>query len=98
MLAIGQLETATPEVDASEAADLGGLAIQNMLLTAHAMGFGCRVDQRKALKSAAFCGTLFRWNRVSKALCFINIGTPHKMKPARQRPAVESYVTVLADD
>ena len=96
MLAIGQLEGGDPEVDASERLISAGCAIQNILLTAHAMGFGAALTSGKALKSQAL-RTLFALDAGEQALCFINIGTPHKRKPARERPAVDSYASVLAD-
>jgi nitroreductase len=96
MLAIGQLEGGDADVDASERLISAGCAIQNMLLTAHALGFGAALTSGKALKSQAL-HALFGLASGEQALCFINIGTPHKMKPARQRPAADSYVTVLPD-
>ncbi|NTV87107.1 MAG: nitroreductase [Burkholderiaceae bacterium] len=97
MLAIGQLEGGDPEVDASERLISAGCAIQNVLLTAHAMGFGAALTSGKALKSQAL-SALFNLASGEQALCFINIGTPHKRKPARERPAVDSYVSVLAGE
>ena len=96
MLAIGQLESGDPDIDASERLISAGCAIQNILLTAHAIGFGAALTSGKALKSQAL-RTLFDLAPGEDALCFINIGTPHKRKPARQRPAVDSYVSVLAN-
>ena len=95
MLAIGQLESGDPDIDASERLISAGCAIQNILLTAHAMGFGAALTSGKALKSQAL-RTLFDLDAGEQALCFINIGTPHRRKPARQRPAVHNYVSVLA--
>ena len=95
MLAVGQLEGGDPEVDASERLISAGCAIQNILLTAHAMGFGAALTSGKALKSPAL-RTLFGLEPGEQALCFVNIGTPHKKKPARARPGVDSYVSTLA--
>ena len=97
MLAIGQLEGGDPEVDASERLISAGCAIQNVLLTAHAMGFGAALTSGKALKSQAL-SALFNLASGEQALCFINIGTPQKRKPARDRPVVDSYVSVLAGE
>ncbi len=96
MLAIGCLEGGDPEVDASERLISAGCAIQNILLTAHALGFGAALTSGKALKSPAL-HALFGLGPGEQALCFINIGTPHRRKPARERPAVAHYVSVLPD-
>jgi nitroreductase len=96
MLAIGQLEGGDADIDASERLISAGCAIQNVLLTAHAMGFGAALTSGKALKSQAL-RTLFGLEPGEQALCFINIGTPHRRKPARERPAADSYVSVLSD-
>ncbi len=94
MLAVGQLEGGDADVDASERLISAGCAIQNILLTAHAMGFGAALTSGKALKSPAL-RRLFELAPSEQALCFINIGTPHKRKPPRVRPGVDSYVSLL---
>ncbi len=94
MLAIGQLEGGDPEIDATERLLSAGCAIQNMLLTAHALGFGTALTSGKALKSQAL-RDLFALTADEQALCFISAGTAHKHKPGRQRPGTERYVRVL---
>lgn len=47
MLAIGQLESGDPDIDASERLISAGCAIQNILLTAHAIGFGAALTSGK---------------------------------------------------
>lgn len=94
MLAIGRLEGGDAAIDAAERLISAGCAIQNMLLTAHALGFGAALTSGKALKSQALA-QLFDLGSGEQALCFISVGTAHKVKPARQRPAVEQYVSVL---
>lgn len=96
LLAIGRLEGGDADIDASERLISAGCAIQNVLLTAHAMGFGAALTSGKALKSQVL-RALFGLDPGEQALCFVNIGTPHKRKPARVRPAMESYVSVLPD-
>lgn len=94
MLAIGQMEGGDPEIDATERLLSAGCAIQNMLLTAHALGFGTALTSGKALRSQAL-RSLFALTAHEQALCFISAGTAHKHKPGRQRPGPERYVTVL---
>jgi nitroreductase len=94
MLAIGRLAGGDPEIDATERLLSAGCAIQNMLLTAHALGFGTALTSGKALKSQAL-RNLFALTPQEQALCFISAGTAHKHKPGRQRPGTERYVTVL---
>ena len=67
-----------------------------MLLTAHALGFGAALTSGKALKSAAL-RRLFTLEAGEDALCFISVGTVHKHRPARERPAVSRYLSVLPD-
>lgn len=96
MLVIGQLEGGDPDIDAAERLISAGCAVQNILLTAHAMGYGAALTSGKALKSPPL-RALFCLSAGEQALCFINIGTPRKMKPARERPAVDRYVSVLPE-
>lgn len=96
LLAIGRLEGGDPDIDATERLLSAGCAIQNMLLTAHALGFGSALTSGKALKSQPLRG-LFALTPGEEALCFISVGTAHKHKPGRQRPGTERYVSVLGD-
>ena len=97
MLVIGRLEGDDPDIDAAERLISAGCAIQNMLLTAHAQGFGAALTSGKALKSQAL-RALFGLTAGEQALCFISVGTAHRRKPARERPGPERYVSVLGDD
>jgi nitroreductase len=94
MLAIARLQGGDPEVDAGERLISAGCAIQNMLLTAHALGFGAALTSGKALKSTVL-RELFALAPGEQALCFISVGTAHSRKPGRERPAPEAYVSVL---
>lgn len=94
MLAIGRLSGGDPEIDAGERLVSAGCAIQNMLLTAHALGFGAALTSGKALGSQGL-RALFALSEKEQALCFISIGTVRERRPARARPAPEAYVTVL---
>ena len=97
MLAIGRLTDDDPDIEPAERLISAGCAIQNMLLMAHSMGFAAALTSGKALKSTAL-RRLFALATAEQALCFINIGTPQRRKPARPRPGVQHYVTVLAED
>lgn len=97
MLAVGRLEDDDADIEPAERLISAGCAIQNILLMAHAMGFAASLTSGKALKSTAL-RTLFNLGPQEHALCFLNIGTPQRRKPARQRPGVQRYVTVLPEN
>jgi nitroreductase len=71
-----------------------GCAIQNMVLSAHAAGFGAGLTSGQALGSPRL-RALFGLADNEQAVCCINIGTVAKHKPMRQRPAVSDYVSEL---
>ena len=73
-----------------------GCAIQNLLLMAHAHGFGSALTSGKALQSAPL-RALFGLHADEQALCFISIGSVRRPKPMRARPQVAQYVSTLAD-
>ena len=75
-----------------------GAAIQNLLLGAHAMGFGAGLTSGQAMASP-------RMNRLcgltegEAAVCCVNIGTVSKRKaPARWRPMPSEFVSELPDE
>ena len=106
MLAIARLVGSTPQQDAQrlEAGELAvsdaerlvslGCAIQNVLLAAHAMGFGSGLTSGQALASPRL-RALFGLHGHEQAVCCINIGTVARAKPARLRPAVAAFVSSL---
>jgi nitroreductase len=106
MLAIARLVGSTPERDeqrlaagelpVSDAERLVslGCAIQNVLLAAHAMGFGSGLTSGQALASPRL-RELFGLHRFEQAVCCVNIGTVAKGKPARLRPDVTAFVSSL---
>jgi nitroreductase len=106
MLAIARLVGSTPERDAQRLAsgELAvsdaerlvslGCAIQNVLLAAHAMGFGSGLTSGQALASPRL-RALFGMHAHEQAVCCINIGTVAKGKPARLRPDVAAFVSSL---
>lgn len=94
MLAIARLaphEHAIP--DAERIVSLG-CAIQNMLLTAHALGLGAGLTSGQALRSPRL-RKLFGLAAVEQPVCFVNVGTVSKRKPLRGRPPPEAFVSTL---
>lgn len=71
-----------------------GCAIQNMLLTAHAMGFGAGLSSGRALYSQRM-RLLFGLSAHEQALCFMTVGTVQRRKSARLRPVMADYTSTL---
>lgn len=71
-----------------------GCAIQNMVLSAHAAGFGTGLTSGQALSSPRL-RALFGLQASEKAVCCINIGTVTQHRPVRLRPVVSDYVSEL---
>ncbi len=71
-----------------------GCAVQNILLTATAQGFGSALTSGKALQSAPV-RALLGLAPGQQALCCISIGTVQSCKAARLRPAAPHYVATL---
>jgi nitroreductase len=96
MLAIARLAGADTqtEIGNSERFVSFGCAIQNILLSAHAAGFGTGLTSGQAMASPRLRG-LFSLSGHEQAVCCINIGTVTKRKPARLRPDMASFVTSL---
>lgn len=94
---------AAPHADGSEAAVTVsdaerlvslGCAIQNILLCAHAAGFGTGLTSGQAMDSVRL-RALFGLSANERAVCCINIGTVSKHKAPQPRPSVADYVTEL---
>jgi nitroreductase len=71
-----------------------GCAIQNIVLSAHAAGFGAGLTSGQALASPRL-RLLFSLLENEQAVCCINIGTVTRHKPARLRPSLADYVSEL---
>jgi nitroreductase len=71
-----------------------GCAIQNMLLTAHALGFGAGLSSGRALYSQQL-RSLFGLGAQEQPLCFLTVGTVLKRKAARPRPGMADYTSSL---
>ena len=71
-----------------------GCAIQNMLLVAHAMGYGAGLSSGRALYSQQM-RQLFGLGAHEQPLCFLTVGTVQRSKSARARPAMADYTSTL---
>ncbi len=91
---VGRLGPALGSVHPHERLISAGCAIQNMLLTAHAMGFGAGVSSGRSLYSQRL-RRFFRLADGEQLLCFVTVGTPVRGKPAASRPTMADYTTTL---
>jgi len=87
-------ESTETEVNDAERLVSFGCAIQNIVLSAHAAGFGTGLTSGQALASPLL-RALFGLRENEQAVCCINIGTVTKHKPVRLRPVVSDYVSEL---
>lgn len=71
-----------------------GCAVQNMLLTAHAMGFGAGLSSGRALYSRRM-RLLFGLAADEQPLCFMTVGTVLRSKHPSPRPTMVDYTTTL---
>lgn len=94
MLAVAQLGAAEPDIPAPERMVSLGCAIQNMLLAAHAMGFGSGLTSGQAM-SSVHMRTLFALTAGEQPVCFVNIGTAGKRKPQSVRPGPWEFTSTL---
>ena len=72
-----------------------GCALQNLLLMAHAQGFGAGLVSGLAMESRAlreFCAL----SEHERAVCFVAVGTVARGREPRQRPPLERLVSELA--
>ncbi len=72
-----------------------GCALQNLLLMAHAQGFGAGLVSGLAMDSRAL-RECFGLQGFERAVCFVAVGTRARLREPRQRPAVERFVGELA--
>jgi nitroreductase len=88
-------EPTEAEVSDAERLVSFGCAIQNIVLSAHAAGFGTGLTSGQALASPRL-RELFALQAHEQAICCINIGSVTQHRPVRLRPAVADYVSELA--
>lgn len=98
LIAVACLEPREPDVPAFERLVSMGAAIQNILLGAHAMGYGAGLTSGQAMSSLPL-RALCRLSAGEAAVCCINIGTVSKHKGrARARPGPADIHSVLGTD
>jgi nitroreductase len=95
LIAVACLGLRDPDIAALERMVSMGAAIQNLLLGAHALGFGVGLTSGQAMTSPRMrqlCGLADG----EVAVCCVNIGTVSKRKPpTRTRPSPSAFVTEL---
>lgn len=94
LLAIANYVDDANEVSKEEKLVSLGCAIQNILLSAYALGFGSGLSSGKALQSPRF-RSLFHLTDHEDPICFITIGTVTQKKPGRVRPDLSVYHSVF---
>ena len=93
-LTVARLGSAEPAIQPLERMVSLGCAIQNMLLLAHAMGFGAGLTSGQALNSPLM-RNLFALTEGEQPVCFVNMGTVSKRKPKKTRPRASEFTSSL---
>jgi nitroreductase len=94
LLAIANYHDDGNEISRQEKLISLGCAIQNILLSAYAAGFGSGLSSGRALQSERI-RTLFHIAENEEPICFITIGTVLKNKPDRLRPGLSDYHSIF---
>ena len=94
LVAVACLEPREPDTPTLERMVSMGAAIQNLLLGAHAMGFGAGLTSGQAMASPRL-RALCRLAEGEVPVCCINVGTVTKRKPGRARPHADRFLTTL---
>jgi nitroreductase len=94
LLAIANYRDASDDISKQEKLVSLGCAIQNILLSAYAFGFGSGLSSGRALQSVRI-RELFQLTKDEEPICFITIGTVLKNKPGRIRPALADYHSIF---
>jgi len=94
MLAVACLDDQDAAVPAAERLVSLGCALQNMLLTAHAMGYGASLTSGQSMRSPRL-RALFRLGPQEQPVCFVNAGTVLNARPRRTRPVPAQFVSRL---
>lgn len=93
-LAVARTQDDHPEIFLAERLVSLGCALQNMLLVAHALGFGAGLVSGQAMDSVAL-RDLFKIGDKEQAVCFLAVGTTKNTKVARMRPLPETFVSEI---
>ena len=94
IMVIARLDPALGPVHPQERLISAGCAVQNMLLAAHAMGFGAGLSSGRGLYSRRM-RLLFGLAAEEQPLCFMTVGTVLRGKSSRQRPTAADYTSTL---
>ncbi len=94
VLAVARLGPCEPPIPELERMVSVGCAIQNMLLTAHSMGFGSGLVSGRGIASKHM-RALFQLHEGEQAVCFVNVGTVATPKAPRTHPQWSSFVSSL---
>lgn len=94
LLAIANYQDANSDISKQEKLISLGCAIQNILLSAYALGFGSGLSSGRALQSDRI-RALFHLTTDEEPICFITIGTVLKNKPDRIRPGLSQYHSIF---
>jgi nitroreductase len=95
MVAVACLGPREPDTPALERMVSMGAAVQNVLLGAHAMGFGAGITSGQAMRSARL-QALLNLGDGDVPVCCVNIGTASERRPARRvRPDPAAFVSTL---
>ena len=94
LAAITRFEQSENTITREEKLISTGCAIQNILLTTHALGFGSGLSSGKAIGNPRM-KLFFNLKNDEELICFITIGTVLKNKPGRLRPGLSSYFSVF---
>lgn len=95
MLAVARLGPREPDTPTLERMVAMGAAIQNLLLGAHALGYGTGLTSGQAMASPRL-RTLCALAEGEQAVCCINIGTVSRRKaPTHLRPLPAQFVSEL---
>jgi nitroreductase len=98
MLAVACLGPREPDTPMLERMVSMGAAIQNLLLGAHAMGFGAGLTSGQAMSSTRL-HELLALVEGEVPVCCVNLGTATQRSQRKAlRPAPAQFVSVLADD
>lgn len=93
-LMVARMDPELGPAPAQERIISAGCAMQNMLLAAHALGFGAGLSSGRALYSQQL-RRLFGLGAHEQPLCFFSAGTVQKSKSVRPRPRPADYTSTL---
>jgi nitroreductase len=81
------------DIDLHERVLSAGCAVQNLMLLAHAMGYGSGLTSGKALKADSFRAGL-GLGASERAICCLSVGTVSSRKPFKPRPKVAQFTRI----